>query len=132
MCLSQAFDRQLASDAKGVIVNLIDQRVWSTRADYLSYGLSKAALWSLTRNLALALAPRIRVVAVGPGYTLPESSGQRDDFLARAAKLPLARPSSPSEVCHAVQFLLAAPSVTGQMIALDGGEHLMPGHPDAR
>ncbi len=123
--LAQDFARQLAGDNEGVVVNLIDQRVWALRDSYLSYSLSKAGLWTLTQTLALALAPRVRVVAIGPGYILPHAAGSQDQFDAAASRLPLGRPADLEDLCLTVRYLLAARSVTGQMIALDSGEHLM-------
>jgi len=81
-------------------------------------------LWALTRTTALALAPRIRVNGIGPGPALPSARQSREQFLARCRSLPLRRGTSPEEIAAALQFILAAPAMTGQMIALDGGEHL--------
>ena len=117
--LTQQFARLLPAEAGGVVVNLLDERVWN-----LSYTVSKAALWTLTRTMALALAPRIRVNGIGPGPTLPSSRQSPQQFLARCRSLPLQRGTSPEEVAAALRFIVAAPAMTGQMIALDGGEHL--------
>jgi NAD(P)-dependent dehydrogenase (short-subunit alcohol dehydrogenase family) len=122
--LTQAFARQLPEAAEGVVVNLLDQRVWTSTADFTTYSLSKAGLWSLTQNLALALAPRIRVAGIGPGPALPSRRQSAPQFAAQAAATPLGRPTSPAEIAAAVRFILASPSFTGQMIALDGGQHL--------
>ena len=122
--LTQAFARQLPEGGDGVVINLLDQRVWNLTPHFTTYTLSKAALWTLTQTLALALAPRIRVVAIGPGPALPSPRQTDAQFAAQAALLPLARGTSPAEVCRTLRFLLATPSITGQMIALDGGQHL--------
>lgn len=124
MALTQALLEQLPEGAKGQVVNLIDQRVWDLSAHYTSYSVSKAALWTLTQHLALALGPRVRVNAIGPGPTLrhPSTSPERFEALCRAT--PLGRGTSPEEICAALRFLIEAPAVTGQMIALDGGQHL--------
>ncbi|MEO0034516.1 MAG: hypothetical protein RLZZ501_539 [Pseudomonadota bacterium] len=122
--LTQALARALPAGAEGVVVNLIDQRVWNLTPHFITYTLSKAGLWTLTRTLALALAPRIRVVAVGPGPTLPSERQSAGAFAAQTAAMPLGRGTSPAEICAAVRFLLASPALTGQMIALDGGQHL--------
>lgn len=122
--LTQALARALPPDAEGVVVNLIDQRVWNLTPHFVTYTLSKAGLWTLTRSLALALAPRIRVVAVGPGPTLPSERQSAASFAAQTAAMPLGRGTTPDEICAAVRFLLASPALTGQMIALDGGQHL--------
>lgn len=122
--LTQDFARFLPEEAEGVVVNLLDQRVWSLTPHFTSYTLSKAALWAATQTLALALAPRIRVVGIGPGPALPSSRQTQAQFAAQVAELPLARGTSPDEVCRTLRYLLATHSITGQMIALDGGQHL--------
>lgn len=122
--LTQRFAAELPAGTKGLVVNLLDTRVWNLAPGYLSYTLSKAGLWTLTQTLAQALAPRIRVNAIGPGPTLP-SRGQSDaDFAARRAGLPLGEGASPAEIAQALRFIIASPSMTGQMIGLDGGDHL--------
>ena len=122
--LIRAFVEQLPNDAAGNVINLLDQRVWNLGAEFFSYTVSKAGLWTLTRSLALALAPRVRVNAIGPGPTLPSKRQTDAQFAAHCARLPLGRGTTPEEICRAVRFVLAAPAMTGQMIALDGGEHL--------
>jgi NAD(P)-dependent dehydrogenase (short-subunit alcohol dehydrogenase family) len=124
LVLSQIFARRLAADRQGQIVNILDQRVWSPGPEFFSYTLSKAALWDATRMMALALAPRIRVNGIGPGPVLASIHQSPDDFAAEAAGTPLGRPSSPEEIAHALRYLIDAPSVTGQMIAVDAGQHL--------
>jgi NAD(P)-dependent dehydrogenase (short-subunit alcohol dehydrogenase family) len=122
--LIQEFARRLPAAAGGVVVNLLDQRVWSPTPHFVSYTLSKAGLWTLTQTMALALAPRIRVNGIGPGPALPNQWQSREQFLRLCAKMPLRRGTSPDEVAAALRFLIEAPAVTGQMIALDGGQHL--------
>jgi len=122
--LAQAFARALPEGREGVVVNMIDMRVWSLTPHFVSYTVSKAGLWALTQSLALALAPRIRVVGVGPGPALPNARQSWAQFERQAASTPLRRGTDPDEVARAVLALLALPSVTGQMIALDGGQHL--------
>ncbi len=124
LVLTQALARQLPAGLEANVINLIDQRVWNLTPHFLSYTLSKSGLWTLTQTLALALAPRIRVNAIGPGPTLPSPRQSDDQFARQWDSMPLERGATPEEVCAAVQFFLAAPSVTGQMIALDGGQHL--------
>ncbi len=124
LVLTQGFARQLPDGADGNVVNLLDQLVWNLGAGFVSYTVSKSGLWSLTRSLALALAPRIRVNGIGPGPALPSRRQSDAQFAAHAAALPLGRGTTPAEVCDALRFILAAPAMTGQMIALDGGEHL--------
>ncbi|MBW7836254.1 MAG: SDR family oxidoreductase [Sphingomonadales bacterium] len=122
--LAQELMRQLPPAVTGNIVNIIDQRVWRLTPKFMTYTLSKAGLWTLTQTMALALAPRVRVNAVGPGPVLPSPRQSAADFAAQAAALPLGRHTSPEEITRAVRFILESPSMTGQMIALDGGQHL--------
>ncbi|HET6522688.1 MAG TPA: SDR family oxidoreductase [Geminicoccaceae bacterium] len=125
LVLTQRFVAQLPPEAvEGHVVNLIDQRVWNLTPNYTSYTVSKAGLWALTRHLALALAPRVRVNAIGPGLALPGPGQSEADFRALAGAAPLGRSTSPEEVAAALRFLIDSSSVTGQMIALDGGQHL--------
>jgi NAD(P)-dependent dehydrogenase (short-subunit alcohol dehydrogenase family) len=127
--LMQNFARHLPAEAGGLIVNLLDERVWNLTPFFVSYTLSKAGLWTLTRTMALALAPRIRVNGIGPGPTMPSPRQTSRQFLDRCRKMPLRRGTSPDEIAAALRFILAAPAMTGQMIALDGGEHLGWGQP---
>jgi len=122
--LSQAFAEHLPADAPGVIVNILDQRVLRLTPDFFSYTVSKAGLWAATRTMAQALAPRIRVNAIGPGPILRSVHQSDADFAAECAATLLQRGSSPHEIAAAVCFILDAPSMTGQLIALDGGQHL--------
>ena len=122
--LSQAFARALPAEAEGCIVNMLDQRVWSPTPHFVSYAVSKAALWALTQSLALALAPRIRVNGIGPGPALPSARQTAEQFARQAASTPLQHGTSPDEVARAVLAILSLPAMTGQMIALDGGQHL--------
>ncbi len=124
LVLTQAFADVLPRSAGGLVVNMIDARVLHPTARHLSYTVSKAALWALTQSLAQALAPRIRVNAIGPGPILPAAGQSRQQFEQRCRRLPLRRPASLGEVCAALRFLIMAKSVTGQMLALDGGDHL--------
>ncbi len=122
--LIQDFARALPAPAEGAVINLLDQRVWSPTPFFLSYTVSKAALWTLTQTLALALAPRIRVNAIGPGPALPSPRQTAEQFARQCAMVPLGRGTSPEEVARAVLVILSLPAMTGQMIALDGGQHL--------
>jgi NAD(P)-dependent dehydrogenase (short-subunit alcohol dehydrogenase family) len=122
--LSQEFARRLPDDAGGLIVNLLDERVWNLTPYFVSYTLSKVGLWTLTQTMALALAPRIRVNGIGPGPTLPSPRQSHEQFLQQCRSMPLKRGTGPDEIAAALRFLLAAPAMTGQMIALDGGQHL--------
>lgn len=122
--LTQAFAAQLPDGAAGNVVNILDQRVWHLTPFFTTYTLSKAGLWTLTQTLALALAPRVRVNAVGPGPTLPSARQSEAEFDRQWKSVPLARRTKPEEIATAVRFILDAPAMTGQMIALDGGQHL--------
>jgi NAD(P)-dependent dehydrogenase (short-subunit alcohol dehydrogenase family) len=122
--LIQQFARLLPETAEGAVVNLIDQRVWNLTPHFVTYTVSKAALWTLTQTLAMALAPRIRVNGIGPGPTLPSTHQTAEQFAQQCADMPLGRGTSPDEIVAAVRFLLQAPAMTGQMVALDGGQHL--------
>jgi NAD(P)-dependent dehydrogenase (short-subunit alcohol dehydrogenase family) len=122
--LMQQFARLLPSDAHGAVVNMLDQRVWNFTPHFISYTVSKAGLWTLTQTMALALAPRIRVNGVGPGPILPNDNQSAEHFHTHWSSLPLQRKIDPDEVAQTVHFLIESPSLTGQMIAVDGGEHL--------
>jgi NAD(P)-dependent dehydrogenase (short-subunit alcohol dehydrogenase family) len=122
--LIQGFAAQLPESADGAVINLLDERVWNLTPYFVSYTVSKMGLWTLTRTMALALAPRIRVNGIGPGPTLPSPRQTQEHFARQSAELPLQRGTSPEEIAAAVRFVLAAPAMTGQMIALDGGQHL--------
>ncbi len=129
--LSQDFARQLPANAEGSIVNLLDQRVWNLTPHFVSYTVSKAGLWTLTQTLALAFAPRIRVNGIGPGPTLPSPRQSDAQFARQVASVPLRRGPTLEEMAGALRFILGASSMTGQMIALDGGQHLNWGAPAA-
>lgn len=122
--LAQAFAAGLPERAEGLVLNMLDQRVWSLTPHFVSYSVSKAGLWALTQSLALALAPRIRVNGIGPGPAIPSPRQAPEHFAAQCAGTPLGRGTSPEEVARAVLTILALPAMTGQMIALDGGQHL--------
>ena len=123
--LSQHFAAQLPAHVAGNIINIIDQRVWKLTPKFFSYTASKSALWTVTRTLAQALAPNIRVNAIGPGPALPNVRMDEDDFTRQARLTLLKRGTSPEEISAAVKYILSAPAMTGQMIVLDGGQHLL-------
>jgi NAD(P)-dependent dehydrogenase (short-subunit alcohol dehydrogenase family) len=122
--LMQAFARALPQEAEGNVINMLDERVWSLTPHFVSYTVSKAGLWALTQSMALALAPRIRVNGIGPGPALPSPRQTAEQFARQCASTPLGRGTDPDEVGRAVLAILALRSMTGQMIALDGGQHL--------
>src|SRR5919106_3555524 len=133
LVLTQGLLAQLPPDADGAtagpgtganVINLIDQRVLNLTPQYTSYTVSKAGLWALTRHLALALAPRVRVNAIGPGIVLPPPGASEESMGAMRRAMPLRRGADVDEICACVRFIVATPSLTGQMLALDGGQHL--------
>jgi len=128
--LAQAFARQVTREETGAIVNVIDQRVLKPTPQFLSYSLSKAGLYWLTTTLAQALAPRVRVNAIGPGPTMVNARQSQADFTRQREATVLGRGAEPQDVCDAVRYLLEASSLTGQMIAVDGGQHLIWRTPD--
>jgi NAD(P)-dependent dehydrogenase (short-subunit alcohol dehydrogenase family) len=129
--LADALAAHLPPDMKGCVINLIDQRVLKPTPSFLSYSLTKNALWDATRLMAQALAPRVRVNAVAPGPTLANQRQSAGDFARQAQAVPLGRGPTAEEIAEAVVFLARAESVTGQMLAVDGGQHLAWQTPDA-
>ena len=130
--LSQAFQAQLPEDIDGNIINILDQRVWNLTPHYTSYTVSKAALWTLTQTMALACAPRIRVNAIGPGPTLANPKQTQHHFDNQCKNVPLEKGPELIEITHAIDFILESSSMTGQMLALDGGQHLGWAFPDQK
>jgi len=139
VALTQAFAAQapdVGEDAEGLplaraaVINMIDQRVWKPTPEFMSYSIAKAGLWWFTRTAAQGLAPRIRVNAIGPGPTLQGDRQSAAHFAAQRAATPLARGAGVGDICAAVRYLLAADAVTGQMLALDSGQHLAWRTPD--
>jgi NAD(P)-dependent dehydrogenase (short-subunit alcohol dehydrogenase family) len=128
--LSQAFASQLPAGVAGNIVNIIDQRVLRPNPQFFSYTLSKSALWAATKTMAQALAPRIRVNAIGPGPALRNVYQSEEEFEQERRAMPLGHGTAPEEIARTVLFILHTPAMTGQMIALDGGQHLLWQTPD--
>jgi NAD(P)-dependent dehydrogenase (short-subunit alcohol dehydrogenase family) len=129
--LARAFAEQVAAGAEASIVNIIDQRVWRPTPQFFSYTLSKSALWTATQTLAQAFAPRrIRVNGVGPGPVLPNEEQGADLFAQEAANVPLGQRVDVGDIAEAVLYLASARNVTGQMIAVDAGQHLAWQTPD--
>jgi NAD(P)-dependent dehydrogenase (short-subunit alcohol dehydrogenase family) len=124
LVLAQNFAEQLPEGVEGAIVNLLDQRMLKPTPQFLSYGVSKAGLHWLTVTLAQALAPRIRVNAVAPGPTLKNDRQSEAHFKKQQASTILGRGAAPEDVAAATRYLLEASAVTGQTIAVDGGQHL--------
>ncbi len=127
--LAQAFAEVLGRD-EGNVINMVDQRAWRTAPTYFSYQMSKSALWAATRVMAQALAPRIRVNAIAPGPVLKSSNQEDGDFAAQLRHVPLGRAPELAEIGRTVRYLIENRSITGQMIGLDGGQHLVWDTPD--
>jgi NAD(P)-dependent dehydrogenase (short-subunit alcohol dehydrogenase family) len=110
--------------ARAAVVNVVDQRVLKLTPEFATYTIAKAGLWALTRTAAQGLAPRVRVNAIGPGPTLRGARQRPEHFARQRAATLLGRGAEPGEICAALRFLLDAPGVTGQLICVDGGQHL--------
>ena len=130
--LAQALHAHLVSrnahgelPVSGAVVNLLDQKLWNQNPDFLSYTLSKAALEAANTMLAMALAPRVRVVGVAPGLTLTSHMLSNEEFEALHKLSPLGRSSTPEDVAATVKFALENQSITGTTLLVDGGQHLM-------
>ena len=136
--LTQAFAAQcppamIVADeplAQGLILNMIDQRVLKPTPEFMTYSLAKMGLYALTRTSAQALAPHVRVNGIGPGPTVQGTRQTADHFARQRAATVLGRGANPAEICSAVAFFIDSPGVTGQMIAVDGGQHLAWQTPD--
>ena len=122
--LIQSFAEDIAANIQGCVINILDERVWNLTPHFASYTVSKTGLWTLTQTCALALAPWIRVNAIGPGPTLASARQSAEHFESQRASTPLGIGTTPGEIVSAVRFILSSPAMTGQMIALDGGQHL--------
>ena len=130
LTLAAELARTLPEGSKGSIVNIVDQRVERPNPFYFSYTLTKAALWTATRTLAQAFAPKVRVNAVGPGPVLPNVNEGGEAFLREAEGTPLEKSVTPEEIADAVLYLVRAQSVTGQLICVDSGQHIAWKTPD--
>jgi len=128
--LTQSLANGLRKNEKANIINILDQRVENLTPYFISYTLSKSALWTLTKTTASALAPNIRVNAIGPGATLPSIRQSKEQFARQVGSTPLQVQVNMSEIANAVKFILATNSMTGQLITLDSGQHLGWSQPD--
>lgn len=137
--LTQALARQApepALDARGepvagaLVVNMIDQRVLKLTPEFMSYTIAKMGLWALTRTAAQALAPRVRVNAIGPGPTLRGARQSEEHFRRQRQATILNRGANPDDITAALGYFLDAPAVTGQLLCVDGGQHLAWQTPD--
>jgi NAD(P)-dependent dehydrogenase (short-subunit alcohol dehydrogenase family) len=122
--LTEAFSAQLPAGEEGNVVNLIDPRVYRPTPDHFSYQVSKSGLLAATIAQARALAPRIRVNAIAPGPVLPSAHTTEERYAGRVAALPLARAPNLADFGRTVRYFVESSSVTGEVIALDGGEHV--------
>lgn len=116
--------------ARAVVINMLDQRVWNPDPSFLSYGLAKSALLAFTRTAAQTLAPDVRVVGIGPGPTLRGDRESAAHFARQRGACLLGRGSDPEDIVAAMRFILACKALTGQMLAVDGGQHLIWQTPD--
>ncbi len=124
LLLSRAFAEHLPEGHAGHIVNVVDQRVVNPTTTYLTYTLAKSALWSLTRILALDLAPRIRVNAIAPGMAMPDVGMAPETAQRIVERFPLGIGGGVDDLAATLRFLVDTPSITGEMICVDGGAHL--------
>ena len=122
--LAEAFARQVPADSEGNIVNLLDQRVFRPTPDHFSYQITKSALLAATETLAMALAPRVRVNGIAPGPVLPSANSTPERFAEFVAALPLRRQPDLADFGRTVRYFVENRSITGQVIALDGGQRL--------
>ncbi|MEO1292648.1 MAG: SDR family oxidoreductase [Pseudomonadota bacterium] len=116
--------------ASGLVVNMLDQRVRKLTPMFMSYTVAKLGLWTLTQTMAQALAPQIRVNGIGPGPTIANERQTDEHFAKQRRATVLERGSNPEDICAALRYFMQAPAVTGQMIAVDGGQHLAWQTPD--
>jgi NAD(P)-dependent dehydrogenase (short-subunit alcohol dehydrogenase family) len=124
--LAEAFALELPTAIEGNVINLLDQRIWRPTPAYFSYQLTKSALAVATETLALALAPRIRVNGIAPGPVLPSAHSTPQKYAQLIEKLPLQRAPDLADFGRTIRYIVENRSITGQVIALDGGQHLDP------
>lgn len=110
--------------ARGLILNMIDQRIRKLTPEFMTYTLAKMGLWALTQTSAQALAPHVRVNAIGPGPTMQGTRQSLEHFTRQRANTVLSRGANPADITAALGYFLDAPAVTGQIICVDGGQHL--------
>ncbi len=126
LALARRLHDSIADPGRGVVINLLDQKLQNLNPDFFSYTLTKQALLGATRMMAMAFAPRLRVAAVSPGITLRSGEQTEEGFRAAHAKTPLGRSSTPEDIARAVLFLAESPAITGVNLTVDGGQHLLP------
>ena len=118
--------------ANALVINMVDQRVRKLTPFFMSYTIAKMGLWALTQTSAQALAPAVRVNAIGPGPTMQGARQSDQHFANQRAATILERGAAPEDVCQALGYFLDAPSVTGQLLCVDGGQHLAWKTPDVQ
>ena len=123
--LARAFADALAPDRSGVVVNILDQKVLAPNPDFFTYTAGKVGLAGLTETLALALAPRVRVVGVAPGLLLPSGEQTQADFERAWADTPLGHGPTIADIARTIRYVIDTPSLTGRIIPVDGGESLI-------
>ena len=128
--LARSMHAGLGARQRGVVVNLLDQKLFNLNPDFLSYTLSKSALHTATDLLARALAPKLRVVGIAPGITLPSGDQTKAQFAKAHARTPLGASSVPDDITQAICFVVNAPAITGTTLIVDGGQHLVPSERD--
>ena len=128
--LARSLYQQLGQDERGVVINLLDQKLVNPNPDFLSYTLSKAALKEATTLLAIALAPKVRVVGIAPGVTLASNLQSETGFAEAHRMTPLGASSTPADIGQAAVYLANASAVTGAVLLVDGGQHLVPNSRD--
>jgi NAD(P)-dependent dehydrogenase (short-subunit alcohol dehydrogenase family) len=124
LLLSQALARQLPEGETGLVVNLLDQKLFNLNPDFLTYTLSKIGLEGLTDLLARAFAPRLRVAAIAPGLTLRSGAQTEQRFAEERVANPLRTGVTTDDLVRALRFIVATPSYTGDVVIVDSGEHL--------
>ncbi len=124
--LAQALHELTPKGSQSVVINLLDQKLFNPNPDFLSYTLSKAGLHSATVLLAQALAPKVRVVGLAPGLTLVSGDQTEEGFATAHQQTPLGKSSTPDDIAAAACYLANATAVTGTVLVVDGGQHLMP------
>ena len=132
LLLVRAFAQQVPDDTTGCVVNMLDQKVFNLNPDFFSYTLTKVAMEGATRMLAMALAPRVRVCGVAPGITLVSGQQTEDGFERAHTRAPLGRSSDVGDIVEAVRYVIAAKSMTGHTVVVDGGQHLWPSQRDVQ
>ena len=123
-------DEKGEPQAQGLVINMVDQRVRKLTPEFMTYTLAKMGLWTFTQTAAMALAPRVRVNAIGPGPTLKGGRQSDEHFAKQRAATIMERGSNPSDITGALGYFMNAPAVTGQLLCIDGGQHLAWKTPD--